>query len=209
MDEPLATLDAQIRERTRLEVARLHSELKTTTVYVTNDEREAMALGDRVAVLDEAGTLRRVDTPRAVYRNPGSLFVARFVGDLNHTLTRLERDDRGYRLQLGSDRLLLEDATVAAHPGLEHYTGKAVVFGVRPEHLSVASPGTPFISCLHGTTRRVEDIGSFAFVLVTVGSWDLRVRISGGPIPVPGNLIEIAVDPDRLHFFDPIEGTAI
>lgn len=203
MDEPLALLDAQIRGRTRVEIARLHQELGTTTLYVTNDQHEAMALGDRVAILDEAGTLRQVGPPLEIYHHPRSLFVADFVGDLNHIAVRLERDGDGWWLPLGNDRFLLDASVVADRPGLEQYLDREVVVGIRPEHLAIAPPGTPFANCLHGTVVRVEDVGSFANVSVTVGEWRIKARLTKGHLPALGNLIELVVDPSHLLFFSP------
>jgi multiple sugar transport system ATP-binding protein len=209
MDEPLALLDAQIRSRTRAEIARLHQELGTTTLYVTNDQKEAMSLGDRVAILDGAGNLRQVDPPLEIYRHPQSLYVADFVGDLNQTVVRLERDADGWWLPLGNDRFLLDAAVVADRPGVEQYLGREVVVGVRPEHVEIAPPGTPFVSCLHGRVDRIEDVGSFANVWATAGGWRLKARLPGGRLPAPGNLVELTVDPDHFHFFEPIDGHAI
>jgi multiple sugar transport system ATP-binding protein len=209
MDEPLASLDAKIRERARLEIARLHQDLGTTTVYVTNDEHEAMALGDRIAVLDEGGIIRQLGRPREVYSKPRSLFVAQFVGELNHTTVRLERDRAGWWLPVGNDRLRLDSKSMARRPRLELFLGEEVIIGIRPEHLALATPGTPFATCLHGTVGRVEDAGSFASVWVAVGEWHLKVRYLGDQLPVSGNLIELAVQPEHLHFFDAGAGEAI
>ena len=209
MDEPLALLDAQIRGRTRVEIARLHQEMGTTTLYVTNDQHEAMALGDRVAILDEAGTLRQVDAPLEIYRYPRSLFVADFVGELNYTTVRLERDSDGWWLPLGNDRFMLDPAVLAASPRLETHEGHDLIVGIRPEHLGVASPGTPFVSCLHGMVDRVDDVGSFADIWATVGEWRIKARLSGGRLPVGGNLIELMGSPQHLHFFEPETGERI
>lgn len=209
MDEPLALLDAQIRSRTRAEIARLHRELETTTLYVTNDRNEAMALGDRIAILDETGTLRQVGPPQDVYRYPQSLFVADFGGELNHTTVRLERDGGGWWLPLGNDRFALHPTVLGAWPGLEEYEKKEIVVGIRPEHLAIAPPGTPFGLCLHGTVSRVADVGSFADVWANVGEWRIKARLSGGRPPVCGNLIELAVDSRHIHFFEPDRGERI
>lgn len=209
MDEPLATLDAKIRERTRLEIARLHAELGTTMVFVTNDEHEAMALGDRVAVLDETGSLRQLGSPREIYNNPRSLFVADFVGEMNHTTVRLERDQQGWWLPVGNDRLLLDPSLVAERPALKDHLDRDVVVGIRPEHFAIAAPGTPFSACLHGTVGRVEDAGSFATAQVTVGTWRLKVRVPPDRLPAPGSLIELTINPQHLHFFEIGTGVAI
>lgn len=202
MDEPLALLDAQARLRTRLEIARHHEELGTTTVYVTNEQQEAMSLGNRIALLDEGGTLRQVDSPREIYRHPHSLFVADFVGELNHAKVKLERDSDGWWLPLGNDRFPLDNPVVAERPGLDQRLGRVVVVGIRPEHLAIAPPGAPFASCLHGKVDRVEDVGSHANVWALVGDWRIKAHLHRDRLPVPGNLIELVVDPQHLHFFE-------
>ena len=209
MDEPLASLDAKIRERTRLEIIRLHQELGTTIVYVTNDEREAMALGDRVAIFDETGALRQLGSPQEVYAHPDSLFVAEFLGRMNHTIIKLDAGDQGWWMPIGNDRLLLNPDVAASWTGLDGYAGQALVVGIRPEHVSVAAPGTPFAACLHGTVGRVEDAGSSALARVTVGSWHLEVLMPADRLPVLGNPIELTINQSRLHFFEAATGEAI
>jgi ABC-type sugar transport system ATPase subunit len=201
MDEPLAMLDAQIRGQTRIEIARLHRELGTTTVYVTNDHREAMALGDRVAVLDEAARLRQIGPPRDVYQRPNSLFVAGFLGEMNTTTVRVEGSGGEIWLPLGNDRFV--PTGEQDRRALERVAGHEVVVGIRPEHLALAPPGSPFTSCLHGTVESVEDVGSHAVVWVGVGDWPIRARLTSGQLPTSGNFIELVVAPDHLHFFYP------
>ena len=208
LDEPLASLDAKIRERTRLEILRLHAELGTTMVYVTNDHREAMSLGDRVAIFDETGALRQLGPPQEVYNRPGSLFVAEYLGQINHTTVRLDLGPDGWSMPIGNDRLQLEPET-SSRRRLDGYAGREVVVGVRPEHVSVAAAGTPFAACLHGTVGRVEDAGSFALAQVAAGAWLLEVRIHADRLPVPGNLIELTLDQAHLHFFEASTGEAI
>jgi ABC-type sugar transport system ATPase subunit len=207
MDEPLAMLDAQTRGQTRGEVARLHRELGTTIVYVTNDYREAMALGDRVGVMDELGRLCQVDAPREVYRRPSSLFVADFVGVINSTTVRVETFGGEAFLPMGNDRFFPQGE--ASGRVLERYVGRDIVVGIRPEHLSLAPPGTPFSSCLHGTVERVEDIGSYASVWARIGGWRVKARLDSADRIAPGNLIELAVSAEHLHFFDPDRGDRI
>jgi ABC-type sugar transport system ATPase subunit len=207
MDEPLASLDAKIRERTRLELVRLHQELGNTIVYVTNDERESMALGDRIAVFDESGSLRQLGVPAEVYVSPNSLFVAEFLGKMNRVTVQPERDDGGWWLPIGNDRLWLDPAIVRSHPGLPERHD--VLLGIRPEHVAVAAAGTPFAACVHGTVERVEYAGSFATAWVSVGPWSLEARVAPDRLPVRGNLIELTLDPQHFHFFETAAGEAI
>ena len=208
LDEPLASLDARIRERTRLEILRLHADLGTTMVYVTNDHREAMSLGDRVAVFDETGALRQLGPPQEIYNRPGSLFVAEFLGRINHTVVRLERDAGRWWMPIGRDRLRL-NREISSLRRLQDCADRDLVVAVRPEHVSIAAPGTPFAACLHGTVGRVEDAGSFALARVNAGNWVLEVRLPAERLPVPGNLIELTLDQNHLQFFDPSTGDAV
>jgi multiple sugar transport system ATP-binding protein len=146
MDEPLSNLDAKLRVEMRAEIARLQRELAVTTVYVTHDQTEAMTMGTRVAVLRD-GVLQQVDTPQRLYDEPVNQFVATFIGSPAMNLlpgtveaadgdTDDAADDAGGRgglaLRVGSHRLALDGAVVAAHPGLRARAGGRVAVGIRP-----------------------------------------------------------------------------
>jgi multiple sugar transport system ATP-binding protein len=138
MDEPLSNLDAKLRVQMRTQVARIQQQLKTTTVYVTHDQTEAMTLGDRVAVM-RAGIIQQVDTPKVLYEDPANLFVAGFIGSpaMNFLPGRLEGDS--IKLPFGdapiSDELRQK---LQAAPG-GHKGGQDVIAGVRPEHFEDAA----------------------------------------------------------------------
>src|SRR3954447_14973471 len=124
MDEPLSNLDAKLRVQMRSEIARIQRELKTTTIYVTHDQVEAMTMGDRVAVMRK-GVLQQVDEPHRIYDAPANLFVATFVGSppMNLLHARLERDGAGYVCIVGEQRLVLPEVATAGVP-LESYVGQ-------------------------------------------------------------------------------------
>ena len=135
MDEPLSNLDAKLRVEMRTYIGRLHHELRTTTVYVTHDQVEAMTMGDRVAVM-RAGRIVQADVPQALYEHPADLFVAGFMGSpaMNLVRARVERGaGGGLEAVLGSQRLALTDAVLAQRPALAGYAGREVVIGIRPE----------------------------------------------------------------------------
>ena len=130
LDEPLTALDAKLRDNLRVELARLLKELNITALYVTHDLTEAMALGDRIAVMNQ-GQIQQCDTPREIYHNPANAFVAGFIGRTNCYAGLLESSDgEGLRVNLGFATL-----PVAFDPG-----GREVVVIFRPEDLSVAAP---------------------------------------------------------------------
>jgi multiple sugar transport system ATP-binding protein len=147
MDEPLSNLDAKLRVQVRAEIARLQRELKTTTIYVTHDQVEAMTMGDRVAVMRE-GRLQQIDEPERLYAEPVNLFVAAFIGspsmNLLEATVELEGGGDGAagdgaRVVLGKQSLAIPPALLAERPALRNYQGRQLVLGIRPEHLHDAA----------------------------------------------------------------------
>ncbi len=133
MDEPLSNLDAKLRVQMRAEIARLQTDLETTTIYVTHDQVEAMTMGDRVAVMRK-GELQQVASPQELYDHPVNLFVGGFIGSpaMNLIEGTLEGVDGGMGVRLGSQMLSLGPETLAARPALRAYGGRRVVVGLRP-----------------------------------------------------------------------------
>jgi multiple sugar transport system ATP-binding protein len=179
MDEPLSNLDAKLRVEMRAYVQELHQRLDKTIVYVTHDQIEAMTMGDRVAVLRD-GRLEQVDAPQALYDRPASLFVAAFIGSPAMNLLR------GPAVQgLPPARLARRD----------------VIVGIRPEALHPASGDEPAIE---GWVALVESLGSDLLVHVDVEAEERIVARLEPTVRVePGGRIRLAVDPERVHFFDP------
>lgn len=207
LDEPLSSLDARARQRVRSEVVRLHRELGATMVYVTNDTTEAMAIGERVAVLDDEGNLRQVAAPERVYRSPRDTFVASFVGSINLVRSHLEWSGEDTRVDLGTDRVRLDSAFVARHPQLRQFGD--VLIGCRPEHLALAQPGTPFDRCVHGRVLTVANLGGEQRAVVVAGAEQLEIRIDRARPLFAGDPVELAVNVDRLLFFDPATGLLV
>ena len=139
MDEPLSNLDAKLRVQMRAEIAKLQSDLGTTTVYVTHDQIEAMTLGDRVAVM-RTGELQQVAAPQELYDRPLNLFVAGFIGSpaMNLVEAKLESANGGLAAVAGTQRVALGDETLSARPALKQFEGKPVILGIRPEDLEDA-----------------------------------------------------------------------
>ncbi|MES9944051.1 MAG: ABC transporter ATP-binding protein [Candidatus Thiodiazotropha sp.] len=140
MDEPLSNLDARLRVQIRSEIARLQSELATTTLYVTHDQAEAMTLGQRVAVINH-GLLQQLGTPQAIYERPTNAFVARFIGSpgMNLLCASLRRDNRESLLELGPIRLPLPQQLVANFPGLASRYEESLLVGIRPHAIQLAN----------------------------------------------------------------------
>jgi len=199
LDEPLSNLDARLRVRTRAELARLHRGLGATMVYVTHDQEEAMTLGDRVAVLD-GGVLLQVGPPMELYRQPGNVFVAAFIGSpaMNLLAGRLRADGGDVEFTAAGLRLRLGRV-------LPQLSGE-VTLGIRPPDIAFVSPGD---GDAVGRVDVVESLGHDAVAHVTLA--DPRshetVRVLGpAEQTAEGAEVGLQLRRDRLHFFDPQSG---
>lgn len=208
LDEPLANFDARARLHARVEIRERHDQSGATTIYATNDQAEAMALGDRVVVLNR-GTLQQIGPPELIYGEPANLFVARFVGTppMNAMTGLFEAVYPDFRWSSGDDRLVIPTRIVESRPRLREFTGRRIVIGIRPQHVhpTVAAPSGTW---MRGTCLRIEDHGSDRFAHVELGSGQMVARI-GEQVPGIGTSTELAVDVERLHFFDPETGAAV
>ena len=205
LDEPLSNLDAKLRVQMRAELLKLHQELRTTTIYVTHDQTEAMTLGDRVAVMND-GRIQQVDPPQALYDYPNNRFVAEFIGSPAMNLVRVDvvsRDDGVHAVHDGFD-LRLPEAD-----GLDRSTGREAFFGVRPEDVSLAAnlpAGAPTFDVGVSVT---EPLGESLLMHCRTGDDEIQVKAEPRTRIDPGDTIEVGIDEDRLHLFDVDSGDAI
>jgi multiple sugar transport system ATP-binding protein len=170
MDEPLSNLDAKLRVQMRAEILRIQRQLGVTTVYVTHDQVEAMTMGDRVAVLRH-GVLQQFDAPQHLYEKPANLFVASFIGSpaMNVVEAKVERQDDGLVLRVGSTMLPIPREAATARPALAEYVGRTIVVGVRPEALTSANGQNGDHGARgRGVVRAVEALGSEQLVHVEI-----------------------------------------
>jgi multiple sugar transport system ATP-binding protein len=237
MDEPLSNLDAKLRVQLRAELARLLNELRTTTIYVTHDQVEALTMGDRVAVM-RRGELEQVDTPQELYDRPMNVFVGGFIGSpaMNMVEARLEPSNGTLAAAVGSQRIVLGDEKLNAHPALRAYTGRTVILGIRPEDLEDAAlaPETAPDRRLRGSVVLREALGSEIVAHFDIDARpaltdDVRElaadvgeeltdqaphttmvgRFRADSAVHAGEQAEVAVDTRALHFFDPDTGAGI
>ena len=196
MDEPLSNLDAKLRVETRANIAELQARLGTTTVYVTHDQVEAMTMGHRVAVLKD-GILQQCDTPRTLYDKPNNVFVAGFMGSPSMNLLTLPLASDG--AQLGESVVPLPRELMAEASEMKL---KEVVFGVRPENLTLGAEGLPVIIDL------VEELGADSFVHGhTPDGGRLVIRTDARVHPQAGSTVRATVtDNQHMHVFDPNSG---
>src|SRR5207302_9637912 len=137
MDEPLSNLDAKLRVQMRAEISRLQRDLGVTTVYVTHDQVEAMTMGDRVAVMRK-GEIQQVADPQTLYDRPVNLFVGGFIGSpaMNMVEATISGSNGGIAIDVGGQKIGLDEASVAERAALESFEGRTVIVGIRPEHLA-------------------------------------------------------------------------
>lgn len=195
-DEPLSNLDAKLRVQMRLELQQLHRRLKTTSLYVTHDQVEAMTLAQRVMVMNK-GIAEQIGTPVEVYERPASRFVASFIGSPAMNLLEGKISDDGTRFELaGGTALPLGNAA-----NLQR--GRAVTLGIRPEHIALSSQtagGVPFM------VDTLEMLGADNLVHGRWGEQRMVVRLAHQERPQPGSTLWLYLPENHLHFFDKENG---
>jgi multiple sugar transport system ATP-binding protein len=209
LDEPLSNLDAKLRTEVRAEIADLQRRTRTTMLYVTHDQIEAMTLGHRIAVLDR-GRLQQVGTPREVYERPANLFVAGFIGNPPMSLfpTRISVEAGRVLMSVGRQRVPLDGTEGEALAAL---SGRALHAGIRAEALSLGGvdrdPGT-----LEARIDHVESLGHETLASVSCGTppeaTRLIARVAAMPEFSPGETVRLSVDPRGVYLFDE-DGAAI
>jgi multiple sugar transport system ATP-binding protein len=226
LDEPLTHMDAGERTRLRAELSRLVRGMGVTAIYVTHDQHQAMAIGDRVAVM-RAGRLEQVAEPRTLYQRPANTFVASFIGDPAMALVagRLEAAGGDARVVLGGQRLPFPGTPSGA---LRGRIGGPVTVGIRAEHLSDAAAAPGRDAVLHATVARVERLGAELLVVCPLDAprvhvvdtpgvdehlaGDRALLVARFPARHPvraGDRVALAVDTRQLSFFDPVSGEAL
>jgi multiple sugar transport system ATP-binding protein len=204
-DEPLSNLDAELRVQMRAEIARLQQRLQTTTVYVTHDQVEAMTLGHRICVLAPTGpsqrpNLQQVGTPLELYDHPQNLFVAKFLGSPQMNLLKVAVSGDGSSLEGPGFRIPPPEPFVAA---LRAYAGRAVVMGVRPEHVGEqVERGSPRTAAIRGPVEIIETVGHEVIVHARIGDDLVIAKLRSHRVPKFGETVELAIDCDAVHLFD-------
>jgi len=206
LDEPLSNLDAKLRIQVRAEIKGIQTRNRTTMLYVTHDQVEAMTLGDRVAVLDK-GRLQQVAAPRELYDRPANVFVAGFVGNppMNLFATTLSAGDDGcIALALGGQRVAIVPAQID-EPRVRRAIGTPLTAGVRPEAVRIIT-SAPDAAPVRATVEHVERLGHETLTHVRVEGADERprlvARVQGMPGLAEGEVVGVALDAARVHLFD-------
>src|SRR5213592_886630 len=193
-DEPLSNLDAKLRVAMRAEIKALHQRLKTTTVYVTHDQVEAMTMADRIAVMNE-GRIEQLGAPLELYDRPANLFVAQFIG--SPAMNVIDGQVRSANGETWVDALGQRWPAPASARASD---GQAVKYGIRPEHLQLGRDGVP------AEVVVVEPMGHETELLVRINDIDLIVVMHGRSAHAPGERIFLAPQAANAHLFDAASG---
>jgi multiple sugar transport system ATP-binding protein len=193
-DEPLSNLDAQLRVAMRTEIKALHQRLRTTTVYVTHDQIEAMTMADKIVVMHD-GIVEQIGAPLALYDEPDNIFVAGFIGSpaMNFIPGRLAVNGSASFIAEAGFTLPLAQAPAGSD-------GRPVVCGIRPEHITIGSEGAL------AEVRVVEPMGSETQFVVCAGGRDLNCLSRHRTNARPGETIHFAPNPGAVYLFDPDTG---
>ncbi len=211
MDEPLSNLDAKLRTQTRMEIAKLHSQLKTTVVYVTHDQTEAMTMGTRIVVMKD-GNIQQVAPPQQLYDEPANLFVAGFIGSPQMNFVDGAIVETNGELYFETKRLRLKiPEPVARDIRFSKTNLRQAVMGIRPEHV-VSEPWAVERHAewrIEAKIEMREPMGSDTYLYAAVGEHTLTTRAEPHTPARPGDAISLAVRMDKARFFDRESGLAI
>ncbi|NLY95868.1 MAG: sn-glycerol-3-phosphate ABC transporter ATP-binding protein UgpC [Clostridiaceae bacterium] len=224
MDEPLSNLDAKLRVQMRVEITRLHQKLKTTIIYVTHDQTEAMTMGTRIVVMKD-GFIQQVDSPQVLYEKPVNVFVGGFIGSppMNFVKTRVRKDEKGVFLIFGeAEGSVLQSRAQAAEQKLVKptmiylpperaskieelgYIDKEVIMGIRPENIK---DDPRFFqqfpdAVVEGVVDVREALGAETLLYLKISDVDFTARVDPSHKFKPDDEVKMVFDPTRLHIFD-------
>jgi multiple sugar transport system ATP-binding protein len=201
-DEPLSNLDAKLRNHMRVEIARLHQRLKTTTVYVTHDQLEAMTLADRIVLLRD-GLIEQVGTPREIFERPDSQFVAAFIGAPAMNFFDVDVNDSKLNGTSHSAPALSIDRERFDLDG-----SQSVVVGVRPAHFRAAS-ASDTVNVIEGDVDLIEFLGNDALINFKYAGVEIGVLLPAQQCPAVGDHVRMTFSDDNLHVFDKKTGRSL
>ena len=200
-DEPLSNLDAKLRVQMRGELKDLHRRLKTTTIYVTHDQLEAMTMADQIVVMRD-GLVEQVGAPLEIYDRPRNIFVASFIGSpaMNLIDGRIIRNADGYCFAGAGGQHLPVDQSVASTR-----LDRDVVYGLRPEHLFVTSDG----GGIEATVSVLEPTGSETHIVADIGGDPITALLRERIDAPPGTVLPLGIKEGTSHIFDPATGSRL
>ena len=204
LDEPLSNLDAKLRAQMRTEIAKLHTKLGTTFIYVTHDQTEDMTMGDRIVVMKD-GFIQQVDTPQNLYEYPVNEFVAGFMGSpqMNFIDAKLGKNGNDFTVTFGNCTITVP-AKKAEGTTLANYVGKDIVFGIRPEDVHdepdfIQKVGGAHVTC---DVEVTELMGAETYLYLNCEGSAVTARVEPTSTAKPGDKCKVAFDLNKMHIFD-------
>lgn len=198
MDEPLSNLDAKLRFQTRAEITKLHRRLKTTTIYVTHDQTEAMSMATRIVVMKE-GIIQQIGTPKEIYLKPNNVFVGQFIGAPAMNFLNLTLHHKHLQLD---DKLIPVPERINAALEAQGYAEGNLIMGIRPEYIYQVADDEQSDFVLDVIVDNAELMGSETLVYFKLGEELLISRINSMDTYIPGDPIRLKIDYEKVHFFD-------
>ena len=202
-DEPLSNLDAKLRVQMRTEIKKIHQRVRTTVVYVTHDQIEAMTLADRIVVMNQ-GKIEQVAAPQQMYDQPTTRFVAEFIGSpsMNIIPCRVENDGSGIVISVGDGTRLT--APPDRKDRYSPHVGREMLFGIRPEHVTERRIHTNETDVdLHADVSVLEPLGVDTLVYIMLGERQVCARATPRSVSPAGSRMEFTVHLDHMHLIDP------
>ena len=193
-DEPLSNLDAKLRADLRVEIKRLHQQLKNTMIYVTHDQVEAMTLADRIAIM-KGGAIQQLASPDEIYNRPVNKYVADFIG--SPSMNFMEGTLNGKTLTIGSSEIPLNEYNFT-----DERESDSVTIGVRPEHVLTGDDASKCAFSTELTVDLVEPMGSDTQVWMTFEGQTFRMRVDGQTTVEEGDTVRVGIQVDRCSLFD-------
>jgi multiple sugar transport system ATP-binding protein len=206
-DEPLSNLDAKLRVQMRVELKRLHQRLETTAIYVTHDQVEAMTLGDRVVVMKD-GVVQQVGEPLELYGRPANRFVASFIGSPAMNFVEMTIAESNGALWAESPGLRIR-IPPARSEALRRHSATKIVLGIRPEALRIATGADSADYAFDSVVEVVEPLGNEILLDMRAGTNLMVARVDPATRVKVRDKVRLALDAERLHFFDPQSEAAI
>jgi multiple sugar transport system ATP-binding protein len=202
-DEPLSNLDAKLRVQMRTEIKKIHRRVRTTVVYVTHDQVEAMTLADRIVVMND-GIIEQVGTPQQMYDEPATFFVAGFIGSpaMNFVPCRLESNGSSVGVRIGDDLIL--PVPTAYQDRYRPFVGRDMIFGIRPEHLTERKVHTDENQLdLEAEVHVLEPMGMDTMVIFELGGTEINARSAPKAVSAVGETMAFTINMNNMHIFDP------
>ncbi|NLJ80877.1 MAG: sn-glycerol-3-phosphate ABC transporter ATP-binding protein UgpC [Firmicutes bacterium] len=205
MDEPLSNLDAKLRVQMRAELSKLHNRLRTTIMYVTHDQTEAMTMGDRIVVMKD-GHIYQVGAPLEIYKHPDNIFVAGFIGSpaMNFLDVVLRKEGETYTVDSNGIKVEIPAEKAASIKNIGQYVNEHVVLGIRPEEIedAVLVADDPRYATIEADVDVTEPMGSEVYAYLTSGDNNFIARLDASTDAVDSSKIRVGLNMHSIHLFD-------